>query len=1058
MGWTRLALSNPVATLVAVLLVALFGAVSLGRLPVQLTPEVEKPEITIRTAWRAAAPEEVEAEIVEPQEKVLRGLPGMTEMLSKAQRGQGEITITFAVGQDLGRGLLEVLNRLNRVARYPDDADEPVISTVGGRSRAIAWFILKAVNGNSRDIQSYQDYVEEVIQTRFERVSGVARSEVRGGREREVRITFDPYKAASLGIQLPAAAKLAGRNEDVSAGEANVGKRRYTVRFTGAFDAGQLGELVLEWRDGRPVMLRDVADINVQMVDRKSFVITKGEPAMAHREIGVNVLDVMKGLQQAAAELREGPLKRANLSFEQVYDETTYIYRSIEMLSSNLAIGILLAVGVLWWFLRKLRATLMVALSIPASIFAAFLVLDVAGRTLNVVSLAGLAFAVGMTLDAAIVVLENIVRLREKGESAEQAALDGPTQVWGALLASTATTVAIFLPVVFLKDEAGQLFADLALTIAAAVVASLIVALTVIPTAAKTWLSHTKLVDRHANWWRGMTGGIMRLTDTPMRRAMWILLLVSLPIAATWKLLPKADYLPEGNRNLVFAFIIPPPGVNIDHIEKEMGDVIAARIAPYLTGENEPKVKQYFFVAFPRGVFMGVRAEDDRRVGELVPVLDQIIGGFPDTLAFAKRLSLFGGFGAGRTIDINLQGRNLETVMKAAQVAFVTTASVMPGANIRPFPDLELAEPELRLVPDERRIKEAGWNREIMAEVTRALGEGLFVGDYFDGEERLDIIVRVQPWKTPEELASIPLATPAGGVLPVGELTRVQRTAGPNEIRRLDRRRTVTLQVTPPENMPLEEALAILKAQVAPAVESFLPDDGEIRYTGTADKLETALNEMSGSFLLAITILFLLMAALFRSFIDSLLVLLALPLATVGSAIALWVMNDGLGYLAVPLLLLKSVLESLGVNILRDVDIRNLVTVFQPMDLLTMIGFIILLGLVVNNAILLVHQTRAAERDGMSRREAVEQAVGIRLRPILMATFTSIFGMLPLLLVPGAGTELYRGLAAVIVGGMCVSTLFTLILLPSLLRIGEGARQAVRSTPASGDPAPSAAS
>ena len=1061
MGWTRLALSNPVGTLVAVLLMVLFGAVSLGRLPVQLTPEVEKPEITIRTTWRAAAPEEVEAEIVEPQEKVLRGLPGMTEMLAKAQRGQGEITITFAVGQDLGRGLLEVLNRLNRVARYPDDADEPVISTVGGRSRAIAWFILKAVNGNARDIQSYQDYVEEVIQTRFERVPGVARSEVRGGREREVRITFDPYKAASLGIQLPDAARHAGRNEDVSAGETNVGKRRYTLRFTGAFDAGQLGDLVLEWRDGRPVMLRDVADISVQMVDRKSFVITKGERAMAvnaHREIGVNVLDVMKGLQQAATALREGPLKRANLSFEQVYDETIYIYRSIEMLSSNLAIGILLAVGVLWWFLRKLRATLMVALSIPVSIFAAFLVLDAAGRTLNVVSLAGLAFAVGMTLDAAIVVLENIVRLREKGESGPQAALDGPTQVWGALLASTATTVAIFLPVVFLKDEAGQLFADLALTIAAAVVASLVVALTVIPTAAKTWLSHTELVDNHAKWWRGMTRGIVRLTDTPMRRALWILLLVSLPLAATWKLLPKADYLPEGNRNLAFAFIIPPPGVNIDHIEKEMGDVIAARIAPYLTGESEPKVKHYFFVAFPRGVFMGVRAEDDKRIGDLVPVLNEVIHGFPDTLAFAKRLSLFGGFGEGRTIDVNLQGRNLETIMKAAQVAFGTTASVMPGANIRPFPDLELAEPELRLLPDERRIKEAGWNREIMAEVTKALGEGLFVGDYFDGEERLDIIVRVQPWETPEELASIPLATPTGGVLPVGELTRVQRTAGPSEIRRLDRRRTVTLQVTPPENMPLEEALAILKAKVAPAVESLLPDDGEIRYTGTADKLETALKEMGGSFLLAIAILFLLMAALFRSFIDSLLVLLALPLATVGSAIALWIMNEGLGYLAVPLLLLKSGLGSLGVDILRDVDITKLLTVFQPMDLLTMIGFIILLGLVVNNAILLVHQTRAAERDGMSRRDAVEQAVGIRLRPILMATLTSIFGMLPLLVVPGAGTELYRGLAAVIVGGMCVSTLFTLILLPSLLRIGEGARQAVKSTPASGDPAPSAAS
>jgi multidrug efflux pump subunit AcrB len=333
----------------------------------------------------------------------------------------------------------------------------------------------------------------------------------------------------------------------------------------------------------------------------------------------------------------------------------------------------------------------------------------------------------------------------------------------------------------------------------------------------------------------------------------------------------------------------------------------------------------------------------------------------------------------------------------------------------------ELAEPELRLVPNERRIREAGWNRDTMAQITRALGEGLFVGDYFDGEERRDIIVRVQPWETPEQLDSIPLATPLAGVLPVSELVTVVRTAGPGEIRRLDRRRSVTLQVTPPANMSLEETLAIIKQKVAPVAEALLPEDGEIRYTGTADQLEVALKNMSGSFVLAIAILYLLMSALFRSFKDSLLVLLALPLATVGSVVALWVINDGLDYVGVD--------------------------VFQPMDLLTMIGFIILLGLVVNNAILLVHQTRAAERMGLGRREAVEQAVGLRLRPILMSTLTSIFGMLPLLVIPGPGTELYRGLAAVIVGGMSVSTAFTLILLPSLLRIGEKRRERVTATP-----------
>jgi multidrug efflux pump subunit AcrB len=1005
--------------MVAVLLVVLFGALSFIRLPVQLTPEVEKPEITIRTDWRAAAPEEVEAQIIEPQEKVLRGLPGMTRMLAKARRGHGEISIEFEVGHDLARGLLEVLNRLNRVARYPDDAEEPVISTVGGRSRAIAWFILKTTNGNTRDIQSYQDFVEEVVQTRFERVPGVARSEVRGGREQEVRITFDPYRAAMLGIELPEAARLAGGNEDVSGGEANVGKRRYSVRFTGAFDAQQLGDLVLDWRGGQAVRLRDVAVIEKRMVDRKSFVITRGERAMAvnaHREIGVNVLDVMNGLKVAADELREGPLRRANLSFEQVYDETVYIDRSIEMLRNNLAIGILLAVAVLWWFLRKFRATLMVAMAIPGSVLAAFLVLDMAGRTLNVISLAGLAFAVGMTLDAAIVVLENIVRLREKGVPAPKAALQGPTEVWGALLASTATTVAIFLPIVFLEDEAGQLFADLALTIAVAVVASLVFALTVIPTAAAAWLAHAKLEDRHADWWRRMTVGIMHLTDTPWLRGAWIAGLITLPIVATALLAPKADYLPEGNRNLVFAFIIPPPGVNIDHIEKEMGDVIAARIAPYITGEKQPQIKHYFFVAFPQGVFMGARAEQEEETGKLVPVINEIVRGFPDTWAFAKRASLFGGFGEGRTVDINLQGRNLESVLLAAQATYGATLQALPNANVRPFPGLELAEPELRLVPNERRIREAGWNRDIMAQVTRALGQGLFVGDYFDGEERRDIIVRVQPWETPEELDSIPLATPDAGVLPVGELVKVVRTAGPSEIRRLDRRRSVTLQVTPPPGMSLEETRTIIEEKVAPVANALLPEDGVIRYTGTADQLEVALRNMGGSFVLAIVILYLLMSALFRSFKDSLLVLLALPLATVGSVCALWAMNNVLG-------------------------------LFQPMDLLTMIGFIILLGLVVNNAILLVHQTRAAERRGMSRREAVEQAVGLRLRPILMSTLTSIFGMLPLLLIPGAGTELYRGLAAVIVGGMSVSTAFTLILLPSLLRIGEGRHEAVPGLP-----------
>lgn len=1002
---TRPALENPVAALVAALLVLVFSVISLERLPLQLTPDIERPSITITTNWSTASPEEVESEILEPQEKALRGTPGISELLSSAQRGRARVTLEFRLGTDMQRALIDVLNRLNSVGRYPDDASEPQLSTIGSRNRPVAWFIIKTLPGNERELSSYYRFLVDLVQTRFERVPGVALSEGRGGQGRQLRIDFDPYKLAALEIDLPAVAERVARNEDVSAGFTDVGKRRYTIRFSGSYPLEQLGELVVDWREGRPVLLRDIATVNLLPVDRQSMVINQGEASIAfnaYREPGVNVLEVMQGLKQAVDELQE-PLRKAGLGIQQVYDETDYIHNSINMLATNLAIGVLLAVGVLWWFLRNLRATLAVAIAIPLCLASAFIVLDISGHTLNIISLAGLAFAVGMVLDAGIVVLENIVRLREQGMNARQAALKGATQVWGALLASTATTIAVFLPVVFLEGEAGQLFADLAIAIAAAVVASLLIAIALLPVASSQWLGQLDARDRHAHWWSAVTGRIMRWTETPLRRSAWILLLTAMPVATSWFMLPEADYLPEGNRNRVSASLLIAPGVNLDTIEREVGQVIAQRMEPYLNGEKQPRVKHYFFVVYRGGAHMGVQAVDAAEIDQLVPIVNKIVQGFPDTLAFARRSSLFGSRGSD-SVEVNLQSRHLESLLDTARLAYEVIGERVPGISITPSPGLEMAEPEILLIPDERRIAEAGWTRDTMGRVARAFGSGLYVGDYFDGERRRDIVVRAEPWGTPEELAAMPIVTPQAGVLPMSELVSIQRTAGPDQIRRLDRRRTVTLQLRPPAGMSVERLMGVLRDQVEPELSALLPEDGSISYSGTAEKLNQALASMAGSFFLAVIILYLLMSALFRSFVDSLLVLIVLPLATVGGVLALYLVN---------------------------------LAVFQPMDLLTMIGFIILLGLVVNNAILLVYQTRAAERHGVQRREAVQQAIQLRLRPILMSTLTSLFGMLPLLLMPGAGTELYRGLAAVIVGGLAFSTLFTLLLLPSLLRFGE---------------------
>jgi multidrug efflux pump subunit AcrB len=1012
---TRPALGNPVAVIVAILLVLLFGIISLLRMPVQMIPNVERPLIEISTSWRAAAPEEVEAEIVEPQEDALRGLPGLDQMESTASRGQGSISLTFDVTTQLERALIEVMNRLNRVPSYPADVDQPVVYAGRGRfGTAIAWFAIRPLPGNDRDITSYQDFVEEVIQSRVERVAGIANSDLYGGRNSEVRITFDPYRAAALGIDVPTLAQMTGGNTDVSGGFKDVGRRQYTIRFAGKYDLNGLRDMVLDWRDGQPIHLHDVADVTIELRDARGTLNQNGGPSMAMNaqpEQNVNVLDVMTRLKAVIAELNEGVAKRAGLSISQVYDETLYIVDSINMLRNNLLLGVLLATAVLWWFLRRMRATMMVALAIPISLFITFVVLNATGRTINIISLAGLAFAVGMVLDSAIVVLENIVRLREGGETSEDAALNGATQVWGALIASTATTVAIFLPIVFLRDIAGQLFADLALAIAIAVVAALFIAVTVIPTAANSWLRNIHLTDPHSDWWDRGTALIMRLTSTRSRRTSIIAGLSLAAVGLTAALLPETDYLPEGRQNFIFGFILPPPGASVQASRDEFTEVVNERMRPYLEGEKEPAIENYFLGIFGNFGFMGARAADRRDVDELVERLNtEILGGFPDTMAFANRAALFGRLGAGRSIDVNIQSRDIESMLNAAVVGMGTIAQKMPGSSVRPVPGVELAEPELRLVPEERRIAEAGWDRMTMSRVVRALGEGLYVGDYFDGERRMDMILRATAWDTPEELEALPITTPDGATRPLGEFIRVERTAGPDQIRRVDRRRTITLIVTPPPDMALGTAIDLIRNEVDPVIRDALPEDGDISYRGTADDKDRAISNMTRSLALAIVILYLLMSALFRSFRDSLLVVFALPMAIVG-----------------------------GVATLR---VTGLFT-FQPMDLLTMIGFIALMGLVVNNAILLVAQTRAAERGGMARAAAVEQAVRFRLRPILMSTLTSLFGMLPLLLIPGAGTELYRGLAAVIVGGLSVSTVFTLVLLPSLLRIGEDAPQSV---------------
>ncbi|MED5550452.1 MAG: efflux RND transporter permease subunit [Pseudomonadota bacterium] len=1026
MPFTRLSLSNPAAVCVGIALIVLMGILAFTRLPIQLFPDTERPQVNIATFWRSASPLEMESEIVEPQEQLLTGLPGLEEMRVFTNEGAAFINLTFALETDMTQTAIEISNRLSQLPPLPRDAVGPNVGGFGGDAQqSLIWFFVQALPGNPMEIHDYTSFIEDTVVPRLEAIPGVASVNIGWGqRPEELLITVDPYRAAALGVTLPQISGAIANNQDVSGGNAEIGRRSYQMRFEGEFEPSEMGDLVIVWRDGTPVRLSDVATVEVTYGERTNFTYQNGNPAMGievRRQQGANVLAALDAVKAEVATINETLLAERQLVMAPSFDASVFIMRAIDLLRTNLLLGVALAIFGLWLFLRRARATLIISLAIPVSLLSTLIVLFLLGRSLNVISLAGLAFATGMVMDAAIIVLENIIRRREGGEDAHTASERGAGEVWGALLASTTTTVAIFLPIIFTRNAEGQIFADLAITIAVGVAVSMIVAVTILPVAAKYWVRDRATQTRQPMLNR-IASGVMTLSDSPRRRLALAGTLIAIPLALTWFLRPDLDYLPPVKRDAVDAFLIFPPGSNLDWIEDEVAATVIERLEPYMSGEREPALRNYYFGTFPggTGATAGIRVQDQSQVGELERIVrEEIITGIPDVFGFAQQGDLFGGFSQGGNIQVNIQSADAEARARATQVGLTMLRERFPGVNINANPPPQATQPRLTLVPDDRRIQEAGWARRNVAGMIAMLGDGQFIGEYFDGETRMNMILRSTPWETPDELTGMPVATPSGAVVPLGDLVDIREEVGAGAIQRLNRRRTVTININQPENVSLEEILETVRTEIEPAMRAELPADGSIVYGGSADSLNRAINTMLMNMGMAMVILFLILAGMFRSLRDALLVLVSIPLAGVGGVVMLQVLN---------------------------------LFVSQPLDLLTMMGFVILLGLVINNAILLVDQTRQGEREGLARREAVDQALRVRLRPIFMSTMTSLLGMLPLLLVPGVGSTIYRGLAAAIVGGMSVSLVFTLVLIPCLLRLGE-----LRQARTAADPAPAPA-
>ena len=511
MPLVQFAIRNPVTTTVGVLLMVLFGLVALNQLPVQLTPDVSKTEITIDTRWEGASPNEVEREIIDEQEEQLKGVEGLEKMFSESSNGSGNVTLRFPAGTNIDSSLLRTSNRLNQVKEYPLEVDEPVISSADTAGSAIGWFILQTLEDNPIDIDTMRDFAEDVIKARFERIPGVAASNVYGGREREVQVRVDPHKLAARSLtMLDLSRALDEENRDFSAGDFDEGKRNYVVRTVGEYQSPEeIEDVIISRKSGVAVYVKDVASVRVAYKDAEHVVRQSGRPCIAVnviRETGANILDTMTGLRQALFDLNEELLRPRGLKLFQVYDETDYIYSSLSLVQQNLIVGSLLAITILFLFLRTGSTTLVIGLAIPISIMGTFITLWMLGRNLNVISLAGMTFAAGMLVDNSIVVLENIYRHREMGKALFRAAYDGAVEVWGAVLASTLTTIAVFIPIVFVKEQSGQLFQDIAIAISAGVGLSLLVSISVIPSTLCTNSDHFERKRRCASSVLGRSG------------------------------------------------------------------------------------------------------------------------------------------------------------------------------------------------------------------------------------------------------------------------------------------------------------------------------------------------------------------------------------------------------------------------------------------------------------------------------------------------------------------------------------------------------------------------
>lgn len=1044
MSLPEFSITRPVTIFMGVLMVLLLGGIAFIELPVDLMPESVYPTISVRAEYPGVAPEEMENLVARPLEEAFAAAPGVEEITSTSSEGSTYVRVAFTYGTNLDEAANELRTRLDRRrSSLPEDMQPPIMYKFDVSQFPIMFLTVAATDLDARQLRHF---VEKQIQYRLERVPGVAQFTIRGGLRREIHVDLDISKLRALDLSVARVVQIV-RQENLNrpVGPVHEGQFEVLLRTQGEYqNLDEIRNLVVTTRNNVPVYMRDIATVEDSHEEIRQIVTVDGQSAVRlfiYKQSGANTVKVSDAVWKEVERIHRD---HANIRITSTGDTADFIRAAINNVKSAAVSGSILAVVILLFFLRSFSSTLIIGIAIPISVIATFALMYFAGFTLNTISFGGLALGVGMLVDNAIVVLENIFRHREKGKNTKEAAVIGSKQVGMAITASTLTTVAVFVPVVFISGMSAQTFQQLAWVVSFSLLCSLVAALTIVPLLCSRYLRVSHEWEERpgvvgaAYRWFGRSQD--RLADRYGRTIEWaldhrktVVLTATAMFIGALLLVPLigVELQPETDEGEIRVDVELEPGTRV-----EMTDAVMQRLSK-IVRENVPEVQTLMTECggggFSRGssqhngelrIRLVERAKRNRSVREIVQSLRPKLMGQPGMIVRVRVSSgMFmrgsrGGSQGGDRLAVEIRGHEISVLEDLARQVSQAMASVqgIPDVQISRQPGM----PEMLIRVDRLKASTMGLNVSDIADAMETAIGGRRTSMFREQGDEYNILVRLKEQDRLKlaQVGQIPLATPLGRTIPAESVVQMRRQEGPVSIDRADQERIIVVQGAVGDR-DLGSIMRDLDARLRQIQK---PLGYEFQYGGEYEEQQKTFRELTFAAILALVLVYMVMASQFESLRDPFIILFSIPLAGIGVTTILVLTN----------------------------------TTFNMQAFL---GVIILVGIVVNNAIILIDYTNQLRREhGYALREAIIAAGSRRLRPILMTTTTTVLGLLPMALGVGEGSELQAPLARVVIGGLSTSTLITLVLIPVVYMIleerAERAKERKRAKVATPLPAP----